>query len=85
MHRMRQLTLGIPPEMDKALERERNRRGSSLDEVVIQLLRGALGMNRRRPQRNDLARLAGTWTEEEHAQFEAAIAPMEQIDEELWR
>lgn len=34
---------------------------------------------------NGLARLAGTWTEEEHERFEAAIAVTEQIDEELWK
>jgi hypothetical protein len=32
-----------------------------------------------------LARLAGTWTAEEQAEFEAALAPMEQVDDELWR
>lgn len=34
---------------------------------------------------NGLARFAGTWTAEDLAEFEAAIAPMEQIDEELWQ
>ncbi len=35
---------------------------------------------------NGLARLAGTWTAEEHEHFEAAVATSaEQIDEEIWR
>jgi hypothetical protein len=34
---------------------------------------------------NGLARFAGTWTAQDLEEFEAAIAPMEQIDEELWR
>lgn len=34
---------------------------------------------------NGLAQLAGTWSEEEYAEFEAALATMEQIDQELWR
>ncbi len=38
-----------------------------------------------RKRSNGLARLAGTWTEEEHRQFEAAIAVTAQIDAELWR
>lgn len=33
---------------------------------------------------NGLARLAGTWSDEEHEQFEAAIAATEEIDDELW-
>jgi hypothetical protein len=36
-------------------------------------------------ERNGLARLAGTWTQEEHDLFEAAVALTERIDEELWR
>ena len=43
-----------------------------------------LGVNRKGPKRNGLAQLAGTWTAEEHASFEAALAVTEQIDEELW-
>ncbi len=30
---------------------------------------------------NGLARLAGTWTQEEHKRFEAAIAATDQIDD----
>ncbi len=34
---------------------------------------------------NGLARLSGTWSQEEFEEFERAIAFTEQIDEELWR
>ena len=33
----------------------------------------------------DCGRLAGTWTAEDLARFEAAVASTEEIDEELWR
>ena len=52
---------------------------------VVELLRQALGVNCKGPKRNGLAQLAGTWTAEERASFEAALAVTEQIDEELWR
>jgi hypothetical protein len=34
---------------------------------------------------NGLAHLAGTWTAEEHREFEESVAPFEEIDAELWR
>jgi plasmid stability protein len=82
---MKHLTIrNIPSEVAEALERERNRSRGSLNQTVIELLRNALGV-RRGGKRNGLAALAGTWTEEEHERFEAAVAVTEQIDEELWR
>jgi hypothetical protein len=51
---------------------------------VINLLRRIL-LRRVGAKRNGLARLAGTWTEEEYRSFEAAVAMTEKIDQELWR
>ena len=62
----RQLKIhGIPPELTKVLEPKSHRRGASM---------AAKGAS------NGLAQLAGTWSEEEYAEFEAALATMEQID-----
>lgn len=63
----------LPPEVAEALEREKRRRGQSLNRTVIDLLAQAL------------ARLAGGWSAEELAAFEEAVAPFEQVDDELWR
>ena len=83
---MKHLTIrNLPAEVAAALEEERERSRGSLNQTVIDLLSRALGVARRKETRNGLARLAGTWTEEEHARFEAAVALTEQIDEELWR
>ena len=38
----------------------------------------------RRPS-NGLRRLSGTWSEEEFRQFEEAVAPLGEIDRDLWR
>ena len=73
----------LPDELAKALEREKRRRGESLNQTVIDLLSQGLGVGA--PRSNGLARLAGTWTEEEYRQFEDAVAPFEHVDDELWR
>ncbi len=83
---MRHLTVrNIPHDLSVALEAEKHRRRLSLNQMVIELLRQSLGVGTGHKRSNGLARLAGTWTEEEHEQFEAAIEETKQIDEELWR
>jgi hypothetical protein len=83
---MRHLTIrNVPAEIADALDEERLRSHASLNQTVIELLGRALGVGKYGETRNGLAKLAGTWTEEEHERFEAAIALTEQIDEELWR
>jgi hypothetical protein len=83
---MEDLTIhNVPPELAQALERESLRLRAPLDQTVIELLRRALQAGPADEKRNGLAGLAGTWTDEEHARFEAAIAVTEQIDEDLWR
>jgi kynureninase len=65
------------------LEREKRRRGRSLNQTVIDLLGQSLGVEKSRS--NGLGRLAGSWSEGDFREFEHAVAPFEQIDEELWR
>ncbi len=81
---MKALTIrNVPPALAEALEREKARRGASLNRTVIELLSQSLGVGVTRS--NGLASLAGGWTEEELQAFEAAVAPFEEVDEELWR
>jgi plasmid stability protein len=83
---MENLTIhNVPSELAQALQRESMRLRASLDDTVIELLRRALKIGPMEDKRNGLARLAGTWTADEHEQFEAAIAVTEQLDEDLWR
>jgi plasmid stability protein len=72
----------LPEEVAAALARERHRRGVSLNQTVIDLLRQSLGITGHRS--NGVRRLAGTWTEQEHREFLAATAAFEKIDEEFW-
>jgi hypothetical protein len=81
---MKHLTVrDLPAELAQALEREKRRRGDSLNETVIGLLSQGLGVGTTRS--NGLARLAGRWNEEEFRCFEEAVAPFERVDDELWR
>ena len=74
----------VPTDLAQALDEEKHRRHKSLNQTVIDLLASALGVGPT-PRSNGLAKLAGTWTAEEHEEFNAAIAMTEEIDEELWR
>ena len=82
---MKHLTIrNIPSELGQALENEKRRRGKSLNQTVIELLSQGVGARPGNVRRNGLRSLAGTWTADELARFEAAIAPTEQVDQELW-
>ncbi len=81
---MKTLTVrNLPADLAEALDREKRRRGSSLNRTVIDLLSQGLGVGGVRS--NGLGRLGGKWSEEELEEFERAISPFEQTDEELWR
>jgi hypothetical protein len=80
----RHLTVrNVPEELSAALEREKRRRGASLNQTVIDVLRQSLGVAGKRS--NGLARLAGTWTEAEHRRFLDEIQVFEKIDPDWWQ
>lgn len=82
---MKQLTIRhVSPRLAKHLDEERRRRGTSLNQAVLDLLQRALGMTEE-PFDNGLGRLAGTWSAEDLAQFERDTAEFERIDEAMWR
>jgi hypothetical protein len=72
----------LPPTLAEALEREKRRRGQSLNQTVIELLDQGLGTLRARS--NGLGQLGGDWSEKEFRDFEQATAQFEEVDEELW-
>ena len=85
MQSVKALTIrNVDGRLARALEREKKRRGTSLNETVLALLAQAVGVQESGPS-NGLRKLAGTWSAAEHSAFESAVAPFEQIDEELWR
>ena len=83
---MHHLTVrNVPNDLAKALDREKRRRGASLNQTILDLLRQSLGVGTGFPKSNGLAALAGDWSEPELREFEACIAVTEQIEEDLWR
>jgi hypothetical protein len=82
---MKAMTLrNIPEDLARELEREKTRRGGSLNQLAIDLMKEALGLAEGGRRSNRLAQLAGSWTPEDLAEFERATAPFEQVDPELW-
>ena len=82
---MKAITIrNVDPRLARALEREKQRRGTSLNRTVLNLLETALGISEGERPTNGLRRLAGSWSDQELSDFAAATAVFEQIDEDLW-
>lgn len=80
------LTLrGMDDRLATALRDEAHRRKTSMNALVLELVRQGLGLSERRSQNHDLDGLAGTWSGAEVAEFAEAIIDLEQIDDALWR
>lgn len=81
---MKTLTIrNVPDELHRALQRERARRATSLNRVVIELLSEQLGIGGR--PSNGLARLAGNGSDDDLRRFGRVTAVFERVDDELWR
>jgi plasmid stability protein len=83
MNASRLTVRNLPDELTAALQREKRRRGTSLNQTVIDLLRQSLGVKGTRS--NGVGKLAGTWTAAEHREFLSAIPMFEEIDPEPWK
>jgi|ERR687895_438182 hypothetical protein len=66
----------IPPKLQEAIRRRAGKDGLSLNKTVIRMLEEAAGQGTtaRRELHYDLDHLAGTWSEEEAAAFDEALA-----------
>jgi plasmid stability protein len=78
----RQLTIrGVPDEVAERLTRMSRHRGRSVNATVLEILEGAVGLERRRAR---LERYT-TWTDEDLTSFEEVLRSQRVIDDELWR
>ncbi|MDZ7638642.1 MAG: hypothetical protein U5J83_10435 [Bryobacterales bacterium] len=73
----------VPEELAQALDEKRRASGKSLNQTVIDLLRGGLGVGSQRT--NGLEKLAGVWSQEDVEEFQRNTAFLEEIDEEMWQ
>jgi hypothetical protein len=78
----KQLTIrGISEELSRRLARLGRERGQSLNVVARSILEEAVGLHARRER---LRRYA-TWTADDVAAFDRALADQRVIDDELWK
>jgi len=87
---MEQLTVrGFEPEVERRLRALAESEGISLSQAAMRLIRRGAGLEPLPPGAeavgNALDEFIGSWTEGEAREFEEALAPLEQIDPELWR
>ena len=86
---MMQLSIrGVDEKLSAALKREAKRRDTSVNKTIIRLLAEAVGTapQQERPAiHHELDHLFGVWTTVDAAEFGAATACFEEIDEEMWR
>jgi hypothetical protein len=75
----------VAPHLARALEEEKRRRGTSMNQTVLSLLEQALGLHTDAEYDNGLAKLAGTWPDAELREFEEAVALFEIVDEDQWQ
>ncbi len=78
---------GIDEKTSEALKERAQQEGTSVNAVTLRLIRESLGIDKKK--RNviyrDLDHLAGTWSQEEAAEFEHNTAVFEKVDEEIWK
>ncbi len=78
----------LPPEVSKIVQRRARERGTTINKAVISLLEEAAGIRRKGQGStlyHDLDTLAGSWTKEEAARFEAVLRKQRRVDPELWQ
>ena len=76
----------IPPKLQEAIRQRAGMDGLSLNKTVLRMLEEASGQRTTsgRKLHLDLDHLAGTWSAEESAAFEAALVEQRRVDPELW-
>ncbi len=79
---------GISEEVKKGLKIEAHRRNQSVNALLLSLINKGIGLENKRSFRekhHDLDGLAGTWSSDDVAEFDAATASFNKIDDSLWR
>jgi len=79
---------GISDEVKDELKIEAQRRNQSVNALLLSLISKGIGHQEKhsfRAKHFDLDELAGTWSEDDAAEFDTAISSFNQIDESLWK
>lgn len=78
---------GLDDETAKALKERARRDGTSVNAVLVKIVRDYLGMEKKKRGilYDDLNHLAGTWSAGDAADFERNTAAFEKVDIEMWQ
>lgn len=78
---------GIDDTIANALKEKARQEDSSINTVVLNMLKVSLGLEKKKRSTiyNDLDHLAGTWSEQDYAEFTDVVAEFGKVDEEMWR
>lgn len=78
----------LPPDLARMIEQRAREEGLSLTRTIIQLLQESAGQRAEKGRaslHHDLDALAGSWTGEDAATFDEALARQRAVDPELWK
>ena len=78
-------TRNLSPKPPTVSEADSRRRRISPKRTLLPPAPTAPGTSSGKVPSNGLRRLAGTWSDDEFKRFENAVAPLGEIDVELWR
>lgn len=78
---------GIDEALSGALKEKARREDSSVNTVMLKILREALGIEKKKRSvvYDDLDHLAGTWSADDLAEFRSATSMFEKVDGEMWK
>jgi hypothetical protein len=75
----------IPKKLQEVIRKRAGAEGLSLNKTVLRMLEEASGQQTKKSElHHDLDHLAGRWSREEAAVFEAALVEQRRVDPEHW-
>ena len=75
----------IPSDLAKRLEKLARERDTSLNKLVLELLRRATGLTKAGASSNEFDKFAGTWTQAEYDGFMGSLREQRKIDPKAWK
>ena len=78
---------GIDERIAGALKERARKEDTSVNSVTLRILKESLGLEKKKRIMlyDDLDHLAGTWSEQDTAEFERATAVFETVDKNMWK
>jgi plasmid stability protein len=73
----------LPKHLDRAIRERARRENKSLNEVALEALLRAFGLQGEQPVVRDLSDIVGTWRED--PEMDKAFEDQRRVDPELWR